>query len=122
MLIQKKISVKKLAISISIIFLMVGGTGLMLYQNKKLTTLKPVKVNIQKASNNSVPVAPAAVTKNDDLGTGEAGQAENINNINDNGSLELDIFFSDKFKNLRENIFLATEQPEVGKRDPFKPN
>lgn len=33
----------------------------------------------------------------------------------------LDIFSSDKFKNLRENIIIK-KTPETGKQDPFKPN
>ncbi len=129
MLVQKAISTKKLAISIAIIFFMIGGTGFMLYQNKKLTANKSAKVNAPMVFNNAVPGAGATASSSA-LGAGgvnnqaaaEPGQALNINKINQGGGLNLNIFSSDKFKNLRANTFLIKEQPEVGKRDPFKPN
>lgn len=110
---------KKLATYISIIFLMVCGTGFMLYQNKKLTAYKPTNINAPIVFNNPEPAAPAAVNNQAAAGS---DQAKNINKINQSGGLNLNIFLSDKFKNLRTNASLIKEQPEVGKRDPFRPN
>ncbi|MFA6307179.1 MAG: hypothetical protein WCV70_04405 [Patescibacteria group bacterium] len=120
MLVLKKISVKKLAIYIFIIFLMASGTGFMLYQNKRLTTRRPANVNIPAALNN---YAPAAGTNEiNDQAAGAPSQTSDLNKINQNSGLDLSIFSSDKFKNLRENMYIIREQPEVGKRNPFKPN
>lgn len=47
--------------------------------------------------------------------------SEAIDN-NQRGGLDLNIFFSDKFKNLLANMLIIKEPPEVGKRNPFKPN
>jgi len=125
MLVQKAISTKKLAISIAIIFFMICGTGFMLYQNKKLTTNKSTNVNAPMVFNNFMPSAGAIAPKSDAAPAGgaiDSGQAVDANKINQSGGLNLNIFSSDKFKNLRANTFLIKEQPEVGKRDPFKPN
>lgn len=130
MLVQKKISTKKLVISILIIFFMICGTGFMLYQNKKLTTRKLTNVNAPIVFNNSVPAAPAAAQEDNALGTGgvdnqaaaEPSQILDINKASQSGGLNLNIFSSDKFKNLRANTSIIKEQIEVGKRDPFKPN
>jgi len=119
MLVQKKISIKKLAIYIFIIFFMISGTGFILYQNKKLTTRRSTNLNIPIVFNNSATAAPA--TANNQSAAGP-GQALDINKINQSGGLNLNIFSSDKFKNLRKNTFIIKEQPELGKRDPFKPN
>lgn len=120
MLVLKKISIKKLAIYISIIFLMASGTGFMLYQNKKLTIRKPADINAPAVFNN---YAPAAGTGEiNDQAAVEPDQVSDISKINQSGGLDLSIFSSDKFKNLRENIFIVKEQPEVGKKNPFKPN
>ncbi len=118
MLVQKAISTKKLAVSVAIIIFMVGGTGFMLYQNKKLTTSKATNVNPPMVFNNAVPGTAVA----NDQPAGDTGQALEINKLNQSGGLNLNIFSSDKFKNLRANTSLVEEQPAVGKRDPFKPN
>jgi hypothetical protein len=119
MLVQKKISPKKLAIFIFIIFFMICGTGFMLYQNKQLTTRKITNINDPMVFNNAMPGAVAIVPGSDIPG---AGQAVDINKINRSGGLDLNIFSSDKFNNLRKNTFIVKDQTEVGKRDPFKPN
>jgi len=89
---------------------MILGSVFMLYQNKKLTTYKVTNIN------NPALVATTAVSPVN------TSQALNTNNINKNSDFNLDIFSSDKFKNLQETTFIIKEQPEVGKRDPFKPN
>lgn len=111
MLVQKKISAKKSAIYIFIIFFMMSGAGFMLYQNKKLAARPLTNVNQPVSFNNAAPEAAMS----------EASQASAINN-KQSGGLNLDIFSSDKFKNLRANVFIVKEPPEVGKRNPFKPN
>ena len=90
----------------------------MLYQNKKLTARKSTNVNPPMVFNNAAPGAAAA----NGQPVGGTGQALEINKLNQSGGLNLNIFSSDKFKNLRANTSLTEEQPAVGKRDPFKPN
>jgi len=119
MLVQKKISMKKLAIYLAIIFFMLGGTVFMLYKNKNLTTRQSTNVNIPVILDNSALVAPATADNQAATGT---GQALNVNNFKQKSGLDLNIFSSDKFKNLQENVFIINQQTEVGKRDPFKPN
>jgi hypothetical protein len=119
MLVQKKISTKKLAVYISIIFFMISGAGFMLYQNKKLAVRKLKNINAPIVFNNSAFVAPVAV---DNKTGAEPTQNLDMSKINQSGSLDLNIFSSDKFKDLRANTFFIKEQPEMGKRDPFKPN
>lgn len=128
MLVLKKISTKKLLIYISIIVFMASGTAFMLYENKKLTTYKIVNVNIPIVNDNSMPAIEVTDTKNNALETGEVDNQTTIepsqildkNKINQNSGFNLNIFSSDKFKNLRENVFTSKEQLEVGKRNPFK--
>jgi len=131
MLVQKKISTKKLAIYVSIIFFMLCGTGLMLYQNKKITSYNPTNINIPIILNNPIPLAGATTTQanivqiNNEINNQAAvNPSQSLNNkkINQSGGLDLNIFSNDKFKSLQENIFIIKDQPEVGKRDPFKPN
>lgn len=119
MLVQKKISTKKLAVSLTIIFFMIGGTGFMLYQNKNLTANKSANINAPIVFNNS---APAVAATANNQAVAEPSQTIDINKINQSGGLNLNIFSSDKFKNLRANMFFIKERPEMGKRDPFKPN
>ena len=119
MLVQKKISTKKLVIYLAIIFFMVSGAGFMLYQSKKLTAGKTTEINAPIVFNNSVPVA--STTAGNQAAAGPS-QISDMNKANQNGGLDLSIFSSDKFKMLRENMFLVKEPPEAGKRDPFKPN
>ena len=130
MLVLKKISPKKLAIYISIILFMIFGTGIMLYENKNLSSVSSGKVNTPIIFNNYIPVVPGAIPKNNGLGAGgtnnQASQVSNktpnFNNPNQNGGLNLNIFSSEKFINLQANSFVPKEQLEVGKRDPFKSN
>ena len=119
MLVQKAISAKKLAISMVVILLMICGTGFMLYQNNKLTTNKSNNVNLPMVFNNAVPVAVTPAAGSATAGT---GQTIDVTKLNQSGGLNLNIFSSDKFKNLRANTSLIKEPPVVGKRDPFKPN
>ncbi|MDD4272008.1 MAG: hypothetical protein PHF50_04365 [Patescibacteria group bacterium] len=129
MLAQKKISIKKLAIYLSIILFMVSGTGFMLYQNKKLTAIKVTDVSTPAMLDNFGPL-PSATTTEDNAMKIKAtdnqpvmpGQTLNMSAPNQSGGLDLSIFSSDKFKNLRANIFTAKGAPEIGKRDPFRPN
>lgn len=129
MLVQKAISTKKLAVSVAIIFFMISGTGFMLYQNNKLTAGKPTDVNAPMVFNNALPGSIAIASSSAPKTGGIDNQADagpeqvlNVNKINQSGGLNLNIFSSDKFKDLRASTFLADEKPEVGKRDPFKPN
>lgn len=124
MLVLKKISTKKLAIYLAVILFMLVGAGFMLYQNKKLTARPPVSANLSAALNYA-PAAPAAAPKNDVpgiVGVNNQAAAPPNQNLDISGGLDLNIFSSDKFKNLRENALLIKEPVEVGKRDPFKPN
>ncbi|MFH0956131.1 MAG: hypothetical protein V1801_02895 [Candidatus Falkowbacteria bacterium] len=130
MLILKKISTKKLAIYITIIFFMVSGTVFMLYQNKNLTSRKSVDINIPMVFDNSASTIPVAIFRDnvpgivggDNQAAAGSSQASDINKINQNSDFNLDIFSSDKFKMLKESAPIIKDQSEVGKRDLFKPN
>jgi hypothetical protein len=132
MLAIKKIPIKKLIIYISIIFFMICGSAFMLYKNNQLTAYRVVSVNDPVVFNNFAPVTTTATTtassssleveKINNQTITEPSQTLNKNNINQNSDFDLNIFSSDKFKNLQETVFIIKEQPEVGKRDPFKPN
>jgi len=124
MLLQKKISSKKLAISLATIFFMICGTGFMLYKNKQLTASKVINDNSSIVFDNPGPDAETIVPGDDALladPAADSGQTAQINKIDQGSGLDLNIFSSDKFKNLRANMFTVKEQIEVGKRDPFKP-
>jgi len=119
MLVKKELSIKKLMIYFSIIFFMIGGTGFMVYKNKQITAPREANVNIPMVFDNNVPNTGAQVPASD-------SKVVNLGQIIDknskNGSLDLDIFSSDKFKNLQASEFIIKEQLEVGKRNPFQPN
>ncbi|MBI4779517.1 hypothetical protein HY797_03655 [Candidatus Falkowbacteria bacterium] len=119
MLVQKKISTKKLTIYLAIISLMISGMGFMLYQNKKLTSRKTTNVNPPIVFNDSAPAKSAAA--NNQTGE-EKTQNFGADKAELDGGFNLNIFSSDKFKNLQANAFIIKDQPETGKRDPFKPN
>lgn len=104
MLALKKISIKKLAIYFSIIILMLGGIGFALYQNQRLTSRSSSAI--------------------DDPARAEAkpGQPSETNKVKNNQGIDLTIFSSEKFKELKENILILQENSGLGKRDPFKPN
>ena len=110
MLIPKKISTKKIIIYLLIILLMIGGSGFMLYEKQRLTSYKINNANNFIASSNSAIVA----TTTTPINSSEVSIK--------NSDFDLSIFSSDKFKNLQETEFIIKQQPEVGKRDPFKPN
>jgi hypothetical protein len=130
MLALKKIPIKKLVIYISIIFFMICGSAFMLYKNNQLTAYRVASVNDPIVFNESAPVATTATSSDNSLEVGEnnnqtitePNKTINKNRINQNSDFDLNIFSSDKFKNLQETVFIIKEQPEVGKRDPFKPN
>lgn len=128
MLVRKKISAKKLAIYLAIIFFMIGGGGFMILQNKKLTSDRPVNVSLPPAAGNAALAVPGAPLSNAAEIAGANSQLAAIpgqtagNNLQNVGSFNLSIFSSDKFKNLLASVFIAKEPPETGKRDPFKPN
>lgn len=104
-------SAKKSAVYVFIILFMASGTGFMLYQNKKLTARPSAQVNPPLTFEILAP----------DAATSKPDQASGINN-NQSGGFNSDIFSSDKFKNLRANTLIIKEPPELGKRNPFKPD
>jgi hypothetical protein len=122
MLVLKKKSIKKLAVYISIIVAMFGGTGFMLYQNKKLTDRKSViidnparydeimKAGVVAAEIKIAPTPPSAAPPKAAV------------KIKNNQGFDLTVFSSEKFKELKENILIVQEKLGLGKRDIFKPN
>lgn len=102
-------SAKKLAIYVFIIFFMASGAGFMLYQSKKLAARPSAEIN---------PPLTFEILAPDAGGPKRTAERNN----SQAGGLNSDIFSSDKFKNLRANVFIVKEPPEVGKRNPFKPN
>lgn len=128
MLVRKKISTKKLAIYIAVVSFMIGGAGFMILQNRKLTSSRPVNVNLPPTANNAALAVPGPPLNNAleiaDVHNQTAAMPGSAlsNNRQNVGSFNLNIFSSDKFKNLLASIFIAKEPAEAGKRDPFKPN
>lgn len=122
MLVLKKISIKKLAVYVSIIIVMLGGTGFMLYQNKKLTDKKSVIIDnparydeIMKAG---VVVAESKIAPSQPAAAAPKAAVK----IKNNKGFDLTIFSSEKFKNLKSNVLIVQEKLGLGKRDIFKPN
>lgn len=121
MLVLKKISTRKLTIYVLIIVLMTGGTGLMLYQNQRLTGEQPIAVDDLARYDKFMPVGTAlpgiGTTTNqrivDPLGA---------NKIKNNQGIDLTIFSLEKFKALEANIIIPQADSGLGKRDLFKPN
>jgi hypothetical protein len=123
MLILKKITTKKLIISILIIVFMISGTAFALYENKNLTSRKSGAVNTPMVFGNSIPGVETTVNGGNTSQTDKTNnQAVDTNKINQNGAINLNIFSSEKFKILEESVPVISEQPETGKRNPFKPN
>lgn len=128
MLVRKKMSAKKSAIYLAIIFFMIGGVGFMILQNRKLISSQPVNINLLPAANNAALAVPGAPLSNALEIIGANNQTVAIpgsalgNNNQNVGGLNLNIFSSDKFKNLLAGVFIAKEPVRTGKRDPFKPN
>lgn len=127
MLVLKKMTVKKIAIYFSIICIMLGGTGLMLYQNYKLTNNRagvinaPAQYNALMQTGAAGPAAPppAAIQPAPAAGS----QPVDVNKPkNNSGGLDITIFSSEKFKALKENAIASQEDPDMGKRDPFQPD
>ncbi len=125
MLALKKISPKKLAVYVSIMVLMLGGTGYMLYLNNSLSNKKPLIIDSPAQFTNFVPgpellgptIKPPAKTE-----LAAPGASLNAGQIKKTAGLDIGIFSSEKFKELKQNVLIQQEQPAPGKRDPFKPN
>jgi len=130
MLVLKKMSTKKMAIYVSIIILMLGGIGFTLYQNTKSTGGSPSAIhepamNSNLAAEGDVPGAQAETNQlsTDSLKPAAApSQTSGASGIKKSEAADLDIFSSEKFKELRENALIIQENSGLGKRDPFKPN
>ena len=84
---------------------MIIGTAFMLYQNYRLTS--PNQAGTSLLNDNFFQSGD------------QAGQTAAIKK---SGGFDLTIFSSEKFKQLKENALIGRPQPELGKRDPFKPN
>ncbi|MBI2459629.1 MAG: hypothetical protein HYV53_03700 [Parcubacteria group bacterium] len=135
MLVLKKISIKKLAVYLAIIFFMLSGAGFMLYQNKKLSSGRPAGANLPPVPavalegntpgmtgvNNPPPAEPSQVLDTKVLDINLPARPAPAGKNNQNRGFDLNIFSSDKFKNLQENIIIK-KPSAAGKRDPFKPN
>ena len=98
---------------------MISGVGFMLYKNKKPTVSQSINVNLPTMFNNQT---PAAIIGTNNQAAAGISQVSDINKINQDGGFNLNIFSSDKFKNLLANTFIIKESPATGKRNPFKPN
>ncbi|MDO8667505.1 MAG: hypothetical protein Q7K35_00195 [bacterium] len=105
MLVLKKLSTKKLTIYIFIIALMLGSIGFVLYKNRGSSDSAPAAVESPAPGASSLEPANPEVSK--------------VKNIK---GLDLTIFSSKKYNELRENILGPQENLDLGKRDPFKPN
>lgn len=131
MLALKKISTKKLAIYVFIIVLMLAGSGFMLYQNQNLTKRKSFAIDGSTRSDKfmtaeiAVPGGQAAPNQPlaDPLKTeAEPSRPPAADKIKNNQAIDLTIFSSDKFKELKENVLIPQEDSGLGKRNPFQPD
>jgi hypothetical protein len=124
MLVLRKISTKKLAIYISIIILMTIGSGLMLYQNKKITQPEPVINQSQVIMPETEEIVANDQAGNDQIKPENTTPTEPVNTekINDDGVFDLQIFSSEKYKSLKENVLIPRPPATKGKANPFKPN
>lgn len=98
-----------------------------LENNLKLFDIVNVKFNSKENKSNFIiysyylsRILGAEAVKNQ-AGAQSSG-AFDVNKIKLLGDLDLTIFSSDKFNNLKDNQIIVKEKPEVGKRDPFKIN
>ncbi|MDO8592895.1 MAG: hypothetical protein Q7R92_03970 [bacterium] len=127
MLVLKKMTVKKIAVYCSIMFIMLGGTGFMMYQNYKLTNNQagaidnPAQYNALMQTGVAGPV-DVAVLLADPQSVSAPSQLTDVNKFQNDGGFDSTIFSSEKFKALKENAIAIQENPEAGKRDPFQPN
>jgi hypothetical protein len=131
MLALKKISIKKLAIYVSVIVLMLGGTGFMLYQNQRLTNGQasaigdPARYNEFMAGRVVIPggeAAPSQALIDPLKAEVKPSQPLEASKVINNQGIDLTIFSNEKFQELKENILIPQEDSGLGKRDPFKPN
>jgi hypothetical protein len=104
MLVMKKMSVKKTAVYICIIILMLFSMFYVIYSNSKIGAS-----------------APAAAISSSQL-VKTASTATDMTKIKNNGGFDLTIFSSTKYQELRENVIAPAGQPVTGKKDPFKSN
>lgn len=131
MLVLKKISAKKLATYLSIILVMLGGTGFMLYQNQKLTNKQLGVIDdparYEKFMTAGIvatpsPAAPSQSSANQPKTEPKLNQPLVASQIKNSQGLDLSIFSSQKFQELKENILVPQENLGLGKRDLFAPN
>lgn len=135
MLALKKLSVKKIATYASVIFVMLCGTGYMLYLNNSLTNKKPLIIDNPSQFTDFVP-GPAGPSADSVLGGAGsslsqtaknpaiplAGSSLNASQSKKSGALDINIFSSQKFLELKENVLIIKEPSAAGKRNPFEPN
>lgn len=130
MLALKKIATKKLAIYLSIIAIMLGGTGAMLYLNNKLTDRSVPATAGRPQVNNFIRAEVISAASQPSPNQASAKPLEAEPKLNQpleaskfkNKGFDLTIFSSEKFKELRGNTLPLRENLELGKRDPFQPN
>lgn len=127
MLVLKRASTKKMAVYVSIIVLMLGGTGFMIYQNKKLTVVQPSAndIIIRPEIEAILPSGKTELEKKaaESLKTeAESSRPIDADKIKNNRGFDLSIFLSKKFQELKKNILIIQQGSGLGKSDPFKPN
>jgi hypothetical protein len=106
MLVQKRMSTKKLAVYLSILLLTLGAIGLVLYLNRNIAVSEPANEN--SGAVDLLQESETAITGN--------GAAAN------QPMFDPAIIDSEKFKALEESVVIPPKQTVTGKRDPFKPN
>lgn len=92
-------------IYVLVMVLLLGGIGFVLYQNQNLT-----------GQNDNPPVGTAVA--GDQAAPSQPLAADRKNNQ----GLDLTIFSSQKFQELKENVLIYQEDSGLGKRDLFKSN
>ena len=102
----------------------------MIYQNRKSKYQDPVMVenynkfllDIKNAPISNDGQEPGESTNNESSSGQSENQVLDKNKIINDSSLDLTIFSSEKFKELKENILIPRDDISVGKRDIFQPN
>jgi hypothetical protein len=103
MLIQKKISNKKLAIYIFLIFSMLGGTIFFIQKNRSLTkkNLEFTMIEAEKGFENEVGMELEVITESEN----EVNEnIEKLKELNKNKIIDLDLLENEKFRKLNIDL------------------
>ena len=117
MLIPKQLSKRKIFIYGGIIGLMIFGMFFLLYQNQRITTKRtPIIFDIPAESNYT---NDDLIINKEDIDIKRSDVSEQIKKVIKTSGFE--IFNSDKYKALKEQVDVDTQEQTIGRRNPFTP-